>query len=85
MMEAALTEVSAVSFNDAQDLRSLLGVSDDEGTLLFSSVMRNLLEQRKKIKAADLGNTVLVDNGMISSLTMQVRWSASSEINSSMI
>ena len=62
-------DVSKEDFNDAlKDLRSLLGVSDDEGDvgILFRDGDELTKEQRKKIKAAGLSVTqVLVDNGMI--------------------
>lgn len=62
-------DVSKEDFNDAlKDLRSLLGVSDDEGDvgILFRDGEELTKEQRKKIKAAGLSVTqVLVDNGMV--------------------
>ena len=62
-------DVSKEDFNDAlKDLRSLLGVSDDEGDvgILFRDDEELTKEQRKKIKAAGLSVTqVLVDNGMV--------------------
>ena len=62
-------DVSKEDFNDAlKDLRSLLGVSDDEGDagILFRDDDELTKEQRKKIKAAGLSVTqVLVDNGMV--------------------
>ena len=62
-------DVSKEDFNDAlKDLRSLLGVSDDEGDvgILFRDGDELTKEQRKKIKAAGLSVTqVLVDNGMV--------------------
>ena len=62
-------DVSKEDFNDAlKDLRSLLGVSDDEGDvgILFRDDDALTKEQRKKIKAAGLSVTqVLVDNGMV--------------------
>nr|DAU86464.1 MAG TPA: Chromatin remodeling complex ATPase [Caudoviricetes sp.] len=62
-------DVSKEDFNDAlKDLRSLLGVSDDEGDMgiLFRDGDELTKEQRKKIKAAGLSVTqVLVDNGMV--------------------
>ena len=62
-------DVSKEDFNDAlKDLRSLLGVSDDEGDMgiLFRDDDELTKEQRKKIKAAGLSVTqVLVDNGMV--------------------
>ena len=62
-------DVSKEDFNDAlKDLRSLLGVSDDEGDvgILFRDDDVLTKEQRKKIKAAGLSVTqVLVDNGMV--------------------
>lgn len=62
-------DVSKEDFNDAlKDLRSLLGVSDDEGDvgILFRDDDEPTKEQRKKIKAAGLSVTqVLVDNGMV--------------------
>lgn len=62
-------DVSKEDFNDAlKDLRSLLGVSDDEGDVgvLFRDGEELTKEQRKKIKAAGLSVTqVLVDNGMV--------------------
>lgn len=62
-------DVSKEDFNDAlKDLRSLLGVSDDEGDvgILFRDSDELTKEQRKKIKAAGLSVTqVLVDNGMV--------------------
>ncbi len=62
-------DVSKEDFNDAlKDLRSLLGVSDDEGDVgfLFRDDDELTKEQRKKIKGAGLSVTqVLVDNGMV--------------------
>ncbi len=62
-------DISKEDFNDAlKDLRSLLGVSDDEGDagILFRDDDELTKEQRKKIKAAGLSVTqVLVDNGMV--------------------
>lgn len=62
-------DVSKEDFNDAlKDLRSFLGVSDDEGDvgILFRDDDELTKEQRKKIKAAGLSVTqVLVDNGMV--------------------
>lgn len=62
-------DVSKEDFNDAlKDLRSLLGVSDDEGDvgILFRDDEELTKEQRRKIKAAGLSVTqVLVDNGMV--------------------
>ena len=62
-------DVSKEDFNDAlKDLRSLLGVSDDEGDvgILFRDDDELTKEQRKNIKAAGLSVTqVLVDNGMV--------------------
>ncbi len=62
-------DISKEDFNDAlKDLRSLLGVSDDEGDvgILFRNDDELTKEQRKKIKAAGLSVTqVLVDNGVV--------------------